>query len=279
MTTTLRPTGPLSETPDGVRNRAYQVCVNSRPVGAVELGTDPSFGPTAGVVHALRIDEADRRRGRGTVAALAAEEVLRGWGCRQVLASMPADAAVPRRMLQALGYGERSVNMVKDLTPAAPALPPGVSERPMDAREFAQWSAGADARFSANWASRGMTREQARAKAEASRRQNLPDGLATPGTAFRVLAVRGADVGRVWVARQEVVPGVPGAYVYEVEVDAADRGRGHGRTLMGVAERVALDWDARMLGLHVFTDNVPAVRLYASLGYRVTARHFAKRLL
>ncbi|WP_329458746.1 GNAT family N-acetyltransferase [Streptomyces sp. NBC_01497] len=279
MTTTLRPTGPLNESPDGVRSRAYQVCVNSRPVGAVELGTDPSFGPTAGVVRALRIDEPDRRRGRGTVAALAAEEVLRGWGCRQVLASTPGDAGTPARMLGALGYTERSVNMVKDLPSKAPELPPGVTERAMTADEFDAWWAGAHALFADSWASRGMTREQAAAKAEASRRQALPDGFATPGAAFRVLAAAGAVVGRVWVARQEIAPGVPGAYVYEVEVAAPSRGRGYGRSLMGVAERVALDWGGAALGLHVFTDNTPAVRLYTSLGYRVTARHFAKQLL
>ncbi|MCA1219392.1 GNAT family N-acetyltransferase [Streptomyces sp. 8L] len=279
MTTTLRPTGPRQETPDGVKSRTYQVCVNGRPVGAVELGTDPAFGPTAGVVHALRIDEPDRRRGRGTVAALAAEEVLRGWGCRQVLASAPAGAEAAGHMLTALGYGERSRNMVKDLPPAAPRLPAGVTERAMTAAEFGQWSADADAHFAANWARRGMTGEQARAKAEASRRQNLPDGLATPGAVFRVLVAGGVAVGRVWTARQELTPGSPGAYVYEVEVAAGSRGQGYGRALMGVAEGVALGWDATALGLHVFADNTPAVRLYTSLGYRVTVRHFVKQLI
>ncbi|MEW2549741.1 GNAT family N-acetyltransferase [Streptomyces sp. NPDC047002] len=278
MTTTLRPTGPLQETPDGVRTRAYRVCVNSRPVGAVELGTDPAFGPTAGVVRTLSIEEPDRGRGRGTVAALAAEEVLRGWGCRQVLASAPAAAESAVGLLRVLGYAERSVTMVKETAGEAPELPPGVSERAMTAGEFEQWSAGAYARFAAGWADRGMTEEQARLRAAVSRRQNLPDGLRTPGTAFRVLLARGIVAGRVWVARQEVA-GLPGAYVYEVAVEEEHRGRGHGRALMGVAERVAADWGAARLGLHVFTDNTPAVRLYDALGYRATERHFVKPLL
>ncbi|GAA3764851.1 GNAT family N-acetyltransferase [Streptomyces tremellae] len=278
MTTTLRPTGPLQETPDGVKTRAYRVCVNSRPVGAVELGTDPAFGPTAGVVRALRIEEPDRGRGRGTVAALAAEEVLRGWGCRQVLASAPAGAEAAAGLLRVLGYAERSVTMVKEPAGEVQELPPGVTERAMAAGEFGQWSAGADARFAAHWADRGMTREQARLRAAAGRRQILPDGLRTPGTAFRVLVAEGSVVGRVWVARQEVA-GLPGAHVYEVAVGEGHRGRGHGRSLMGVAERVAAGWGAARLGLHVFTDNTPAVRLYDALGYRVTERHFVKPLL
>ncbi|WP_030907323.1 GNAT family N-acetyltransferase [Streptomyces sp. NRRL F-5126] len=279
MTTTLRPTGPLDETPDGVRNRAYQVCVNGRPVGAAELGTDPAFGPTAGVVLALRIDEPDRGRGRGTVAALAAEEVLRGWGCRQVLASVPAGRPAAQRMLGALGYAERSRTMVKSLPAPAPVLPDGIGERAMTEDEFASWSAASSADFVRNWVRRGVPPEQARAKAESSLRQNLPDGLATPGVAFRVLLAGGEAVGRVWVARQEIEPGRPGAYVYEVRVDEDSRGRGYGRALMLLAERVSLDWDATGLGLHVFSDNAVAVRLYESLGYEVTLRHYGKPLL
>ncbi|MGW4006705.1 hypothetical protein ACWEGM_33800, partial [Streptomyces nigra] len=79
MTTTLRPTEPLQRHPDGTRSRRYQVCVNGRPVGVLLLGTHPVFGEGVARVTELRIEEADRRRGRATVAALAAEEVARGW--------------------------------------------------------------------------------------------------------------------------------------------------------------------------------------------------------
>lgn len=48
MTTTLRPTGPIQQGADGARTRAYDVCDNGRPVGVVEIGTDPGFGATAG---------------------------------------------------------------------------------------------------------------------------------------------------------------------------------------------------------------------------------------
>ncbi|MGW0016640.1 GNAT family N-acetyltransferase, partial [Streptomyces tendae] len=82
MTTTLRPTEPLQRAADGTRSRHFQVCVNSRPVGVLHLGTSSSLGDSVAVIHELRVDEPDRRRGRGTVAALAAEEVARAWGCR-----------------------------------------------------------------------------------------------------------------------------------------------------------------------------------------------------
>src|SRR3954471_13929870 len=103
MTTTLRPTEPLQLADDGTRSRRYQVCVNSRPVGAIHLGTSPAFGDTVARILDLRIQEPDRRRGRATVAALAAEEVARGWGCRQIETGLPAGAEPALRLFETLG--------------------------------------------------------------------------------------------------------------------------------------------------------------------------------
>ncbi|MEK8173235.1 GNAT family N-acetyltransferase [Streptomyces sp. M19] len=48
---------------------------------------------------------------------------------------------------------------------------------------------------------------------------------------------------------------------------------------MLAAEREAAAAAARTIGLHVFSDNEPAVRLYASLGYQPAKRHLLKPLL
>ncbi|MFE4825575.1 GNAT family N-acetyltransferase [Streptomyces sp. NPDC056672] len=279
MTTTLRPTGPLRQTDDGGKSRSYEVCVNSRPVGTIEIATDPGFGHTAGTVRALRIDEPDRRRGRATVAALAAEEVLRGWGCGQVTASVPADAVAALRMLESLGYVERSRNMDKELPPEPPALPRDVAGRPMNEPEYQAWEALAVENYARNWIDRGTPPEQARAKAEASHRELLPDGLATPGAALHVLVHDGSIVGHVWVAPREVRPGRPGSYVYDVAVTEGLRGKGYGRALMLHAEGIALEAGSELLGLHVFAGNTPAIRLYESLGYEATHHNFFKPLL
>ncbi|MEV6794159.1 GNAT family N-acetyltransferase [Streptomyces sp. NPDC051320] len=279
MTTTLRPTGPLQQGADGAKARAYQVCVNSRPVGAVELRTDPSFGSRWGIIGDLRIDEPDRGRGRGTVAALAAEEVLRGWGCGHVSGSVPAEEGAALRMAAALGYTERSRHTLKELPQQPPALPAGVDHRGMREDEFARWRATAVVSYAQVWIDRGVPEADARAKAEADHRTNLPDGLATAGSTFDVLVVDGQAVGHVWVAGREVRPGEQGAFVFDVEVAEEHRGHGHGRSLMRVAEREALAAGARLIKLNVFADNTPAVRLYESLGYRAVQRHYAKPLL
>ncbi|MEU3923200.1 GNAT family N-acetyltransferase [Streptomyces sp. NPDC029004] len=279
MTTTLRPTGPLQHEADGAQSRLYEVCVNSRPVGRIEIATFPALSATAGTIRSLCIDERDRRRGRGTVAALAAEEVLRGWRCTQVQVAVPPEATAAARLATALGYVERGRNMLKELPDGPPALPPDVESRPMSEAEFAQWRATDIENYAQNWIARGVPAAEARAKSEAQHSALLPDGLASPGIRLHVLEREGTVVGHVLVGRREVRPGETGAYVYDIEVVEGQRGRGHGRSLMLLAERVALDAGLPLLGLHVFADNTPALRLYESLGYETTHINSFKQLI
>ncbi|MFH8790122.1 GNAT family N-acetyltransferase [Streptomyces roseoverticillatus] len=278
MTTTLRPTAPEQRGPGGARSRSYEVCVNSRPVGAVDLSTDHRFGPAAGRIVRLAIDERDRHRGRGTVAALAAEEVLRSWGCTRIEVSIDAGSEVGLGLAGALGYAERNRNMAKTLT-AAPRLPEGTEGRRMTDAEYTSWREESRAAYMQDWIDRGVPADQARAKAEADDRLLLPDGAATAGTVLRVLTHEGTPVGTLWVALRDGGPDTPDAYVYDVEVAPAQRGRGHGRSLMLLAEAEVLALGARTLGLNVFAGNVPALRLYESLGYAPTAHHLYKPLL
>ncbi|MEU1075352.1 MULTISPECIES: GNAT family N-acetyltransferase [unclassified Streptomyces] len=278
MTTTIRPTGPLQQGADGAAFRRYDVCVNSRRVGTITLATDPAFGPAMGVIRGLRVEEPDRGRGRGTVALLAAEEVLRGWGCTQVRAAVPADAVAALRLADALGYTERSRVMAKRLPAEPPALPASVAGRPMTEAEFTVWHHDEQENYARSWIARGVPADQARAKAEADHRALLPEGLATPGTHLEVLVSDGAVVGHVWVARRRPDE-EPGAYVYDVAVAEEHRGRGHGRSLMLLAERAALADGMSTVALHVFTDNIPALRLYESLGYEPVEYNRAKALI
>ncbi|WP_328316492.1 GNAT family N-acetyltransferase [Streptomyces sp. NBC_00388] len=279
MTTTLRPTGPLQQGADGARARSYEVCVNSRPVGAVDLRTDDAYGPVCGVIGGLRIDEQDRGRGRGTVAALAAEEVLRGWNCDQVRIAVPAGAAAAVRMAGALGYTLHNSHLVKELPGQPPELPAGVEGRPMREDEFRLWRARGIADYAQTWVDRGMAEDRARAKSEADHREALPEGPATPGAAIDVLVGDGRVLGHVWTGEARSDPGRHVAFVFDVEVAEEHRGRGHGRSLMLLAEREALAAGARQIKLNVLTANTPAVRLYASLGYRPAEHFYGKHLL
>ncbi|MEU3058564.1 GNAT family N-acetyltransferase [Streptomyces griseus] len=278
MTTTLRPSGPLQQGADGARARQYDVCDNGRPVGTVAISTDDAFGATAGVLGPLSVEEPRRRRGRGTIAALAAEEVLRGWGCTRVRVVVPAGNDPARRLAAALGYTERSRNMVKDLGPATAPLPGGLTSRAMSEEEFASWRQEALLAYAQDWIDRGVEPEQARRKSEADHAAHLPDGLATEGVRFDVLVHAGEVVGHVWVALRELPPGGPAGFVFDVEVREEHRGRGYGRALMLLAEDITRACGADRLGLHVFASNTPALRLYESLGYTTTRYNLAKAL-
>ncbi|MFJ3650299.1 GNAT family N-acetyltransferase [Streptomyces murinus] len=275
MTTTLRPAEPLQQHPDGTRSRRYQVCVNSRPVGEIRLGTSPTLGDTVGRIDELTIAEGDRRRGRGTIAALAAEEVARGWGCRQIETVVPASAADGAlRLFDALGYTLRNRGMAKRLGTAPPAPPPEIWERPMTEAEFTDWRAREHERYTRNWSERGVPEAVARAKALDDQARLLPHGLATDGMLLSVLERAGTLVGTLWLALRE-----DRAYVYDVETVAAERGRGYGRALMFLAERQTLASGRPLLGLNVFAGNTPAERLYESLGYETVTYSLSKPLL
>jgi len=274
MTTTLRPTEPLQHTADGTRSRRYHVCVNSRPVGAIHLSTHPVFGPTVARIQDLRIEEPDRGRGRGTVAALAAEEVARGWGCERIETSVLAGAEAGLRLTRALGYVTRNRWMEKALGDTPPQLPAGSTGRPMTEAEFVPWEAQGKESYAQTWIERGVPAAEAHAKAERDHIQALPQGVATEGVLLSVLEHEGTRVGTLWLGERD-----GSAFVYDVEVDVAHRGKGHGRTLMLLAEEQAVAAGRSRIALNVFAGNTPAERLYESLGYETIQYHLSKNLL
>ncbi|QNP73780.1 GNAT family N-acetyltransferase [Streptomyces roseirectus] len=280
MTTTLRPTEPLQREagPAGRMSRRYQVCVNSRPVGTLHLGTHPGFGPTIARIEDLRIDEADRRRGRATVAALAAEEVARGWGCRMIEVYVPvergtAPETVPGiRLATALGYVLRNRGMEKTLGTTPHPLPPGLVARPLTDAEYRPFLERSYRAFAQDCVDRGITQ----AEADARIARELPAHLAanpTPGH-YTVLEQDGHQLGILWLAFDATK-----SYVYDIEVAEPFRGRGHGRTLMLLAESQSITASKPTLALNVFANNTPAERLYESLGYEVVGHGMYKNLL
>jgi GNAT superfamily N-acetyltransferase len=284
MTTTLRPLTPEQPTPDGGRGRLFAICVNGRPIGRVTATADGGPGPRVGQITALAVDPQERGRGRGVIAALAAEEVLRGWGCTRADIEIAEGPAVPDppaalRLATALGYTLRARNLVKALD-SLPELPAGRTARPMTEAEFPGWLAAESQGYVDHQVRNGVSPEQARDRSDDDHRRVLPLGLDSPHTALRMLEADGRTVGSLWVSTDfgRSPDDRPLAWVFDIQVGEAHRGRGHGRALMLLAERECLDVGVRRLGLNVFADNAPANALYQSLGYRAYRHILFKQL-
>jgi ribosomal protein S18 acetylase RimI-like enzyme len=154
-----------------------------------------------------------------------------------------------------------------------------VTLRPMTVDEFDRFIEPSLASFVAEMVNQGqIPAEDAPAEIKRRRQQHLPDGLDTEHMALFVGEVEGVAIGWLWLA----LPGAPNhvdtAWVYNVEVDPAHRGKGYGRGLMLAAEAELVHRGVTKLGLNVFGGNTTAMRLYESLGYKVISQQMSKPL-
>ena len=150
---------------------------------------------------------------------------------------------------------------------------------PLTEPEFDAWAAHSRRGFAAQQVAAGLQPEaEAREAAERGFAELLPDGLATPlHHVFRVVEPEGGTVGHLWVRVRRLSTEVEG-YVYDVELLPEARGRGLGRATMLAAEDVARDLGATVMRLNVFGHNIPALRLYESLGYTVASASMTARV-
>ncbi len=104
----------------------------------------------------------------------------------------------------------------------------------------------------------------------------LPQGLRTPDHfLWRLVAEDGARVGVLWV---HVRPVERRAFIYDIELDAAQRGKGYGEAAMRALEERLRSGGITHIGLSVFGHNAVARALYDKMGYRVAATYMLKRI-
>jgi ribosomal protein S18 acetylase RimI-like enzyme len=144
--------------------------------------------------------------------------------------------------------------------------------------EFEAWLRGAIDGYAAHHAAAGSwPAEGSVERAQREFDELLPDGLQTAQHHLLVATANGGRVGILWL--KVPPPGEEPAFVYDVEVDPDQRGRGYGRAIMVAAETYSIDHGARRIRLHVFGANTVARSLYESLGYDVTNVVMAKSLV
>jgi ribosomal protein S18 acetylase RimI-like enzyme len=146
--------------------------------------------------------------------------------------------------------------------------------RPLREDEWAAWEAHSRGAYAGHLVRMaGFTPAQARAKAEADYAALLPAGAATPRQHVLAGEVDGAPAGAVWLSERDQAGTRRMAWVHDLEVRHAFRGRGHGRTLMLAAEDLARALGLDRIGLNVYAGNDAALALYRALGYETTRHH------
>jgi len=115
--------------------------------------------------------------------------------------------------------------------------------------------------------------------AQADYDQLLPDGLASAGQHLFSLRIAGTDesVGMVWFAIRERNARKT-AFIYDIQIVAAQRGRGHGAEALLRTEELAASMGAWRIGLNVMGWNHVARRLYEKAGFTITGMGMVKAL-
>jgi ribosomal protein S18 acetylase RimI-like enzyme len=104
----------------------------------------------------------------------------------------------------------------------------------------------------------------------------LPQGLQTPNHYFwRVVTEEGAAVGSLWVFHNAAQRR---AFIYDIVIDEAQRGKGYGEATMRAMEEALRPMGVTHIALNVFGFNTTARALYDKLGYQVAATIMLKRI-
>jgi ribosomal protein S18 acetylase RimI-like enzyme len=88
----------------------------------------------------------------------------------------------------------------------------------------------------------------------------------------------GDAVGFVWLALERQPGAGGGAWIYDIEIAPAYRGRGFSRALLAAAESEAAAHGVDSIGLNVFGRNLIARNLYESSGYTISSMQLQKKL-
>ncbi|RKN45528.1 GNAT family N-acetyltransferase [Micromonospora endolithica] len=155
-----------------------------------------------------------------------------------------------------------------------------VTTRPLSPSEFDAWQDAVARGYADSQVAAGVwPADEALDRAVELNRTLLPHGLDTPGVLLlRGVRADGTPVGRLWISLTHPRGVSDCAFLFDIEVDAAFRGQGLGRALLGAAEAAVREHGITQLELNVFGDNAVAIGLYASAGYQVVTQQMRRRL-
>lgn len=146
--------------------------------------------------------------------------------------------------------------------------------RPITDAEYPRWVDRTVTSFAAGIGPvRALTADEALKFAFEETQRLLPEGPATENQLIWIALAGDEPVGSLWIGTRARVP-----FIYGIEVDSAQRGKGYGRAIMLAGEEECRRLGHKQLDLNVFGDNTIAIGLYDSLGYSVISQQMRKEL-
>lgn len=153
-----------------------------------------------------------------------------------------------------------------------------ISLVPMINSEFEAYLAKTVTEYAAENVKAGYwSEEDALERSRAAFEGLLPQGVETENNyLFRIqLEESGEKIGMVWLKHEAPRPH---GFIFDISLVESQRGKGYGKRALLALEKFAKEKRLESIGLHVFTHNVAAMKLYQGLGYEVTSQNMAKRI-
>lgn len=151
---------------------------------------------------------------------------------------------------------------------------------PMTEDEFRTFQA----RDIVNYASENVkagywTEHESLEKARKQYAKLLPNGVHTEGHHLFTIVESATEtkIGVLWLhVRNE--DGRSSGFIYNIELDESQRGKGYGKQALLTLEHKARELGLTALGLHVFAHNTTAMYLYQKVGYETKSMNMIKEL-
>ncbi|MET9971556.1 GNAT family N-acetyltransferase [Streptomyces sp. NPDC006356] len=143
-----------------------------------------------------------------------------------------------------------------------------VALAPMTREDFDSYVPYVVADYASRTAAAGVTSmDEALTRAHNEFSRLLPQGLETPDNHLYIITADGeaSPIGRLWYALRGSA-GNRYAMILNMEVDAAHRGRGYGKSVMRACAASALTNGAKGLRINLLGQDTENRRLYESLG-------------
>lgn len=144
--------------------------------------------------------------------------------------------------------------------------------KPMSDAAFSAYLSVAAAKYADSNVAPGLwPREGALERARAAYRTLLPQGLLTPNNhLFEIQADSdGEAIGMLWFSVNDK-NGAKTAFIYDIFIEPGFRRQGHAQRALKKLEALPVQHGALSVGLHVFSFNHEAQKLYAKAGYVTT---------